>query len=64
MGSGAYAVFIDQQAPGGGPTGLCGEWYPSHLRSFPGASSSLPLFFRSHMTTLGRLARLRQSLPR
>src|SRR5262245_5206597 len=43
---------------------LCGEWYPSHLRSFPGASSSLPLFFRSHMTTLGRPARLRQSLPR
>src|SRR5262249_27848640 len=38
--------------------GLCGEWYPSHLRSLPGASSSRPLFFRSHMTTLGRLARL------
>src|SRR5262249_856607 len=37
---------------------LCGEWYPSHLRSFPGASSLLPLFFRSHMTTLGRPARL------
>jgi len=63
MGSGAYSVFIDQQA-GGGPAGLCGEWYPSHLRSFPGASSSPPLFFRSPTTTLGMLARLRQFLPR
>ena len=53
MSSGAYSIFIDQQA-GGGPTGaaLCGEWYPSHLRSFPGPSSSVRLFFRSHMTTL------------
>jgi len=40
----------------------CGEWYPSHLPGFPGLSSSLPLLFRSHMTTLGTLARLRQSL--
>ncbi len=63
MGSGAYSVFIDQQA-GGGPTGPSGEWYLSHLRSFPGPSSSVRLFFRSHMTTLGMLARLRQSLQR
>jgi len=46
MGSGAYSVFIDQQA-GGGPAGALERVVP------------LP----PPATTLGWLARLRQSLP-
>src|SRR5215472_2594163 len=64
MGSGAYSVFIDHEAPGGGPTRALRRVVPLPPPELSGASSSLPLFFRSHMTTLGSLARLRQSLPR
>jgi len=63
MGSGAYSVFIDQQA-GGGPAGPLRRVVPLPPPAQSGPSSSLPLFFRSHMTTLGSLVRLRQFLPR
>jgi len=63
MGSGAYAVFIDQQVPGGGPTALR-RVVPLPPPELSGGVKFTPLFFRSPMTTLGMLARLRQFLPR
>ena len=65
MSSGAYALYIDQQAGRWRGWGREASGTASTSGTFRGGGSrSLPLFFRSHMTTLGRLARLPQSLPR
>jgi hypothetical protein len=63
MGSGAYSVLIDQQA-GGGPTGALRRVVPLPPPENSGGVKFTTVVFRSHMTTLGTLARLRQSLPR
>ena len=62
MSSGAYSVFIDQQA-GGGPSGALRRVVPLPPPELSGAVKFTTLFFRSRMTPSGTLPRLRRSLP-